>query len=490
MTPHNTPSADIARRSITSVGWNVVVSIVQVAVGLVRSVLLARLLPVETFGVYGYAGSIVAMTAAFADFGMSGAFLHRAPETQDEGEAARIYFTLLSAFASVWALCLGGFALICTQGHNRIALLLLTLTQLGAFLAHVPRMILVRRVVHRRLALIQITDVLVSAAIALSLAWRGAGLWALLSTNVVTLTVNLALLYLWRPVWRPRLTWQPEGMRYFLRFGVQNLLSGLLLRALDRVDDLWTGTYLGKRPMGFYSRAYAFATYPRTFLAEAVNKVAGGTYAELKSNRKALSQAFFRSNAFLVRTGFLVGGLLFLIAPELVRVVLGSKWLPMLEAFRLMLVYTLLDPVKITVGNLFVAVGAPQRVVRARLIQLVVLVIGLLIMGPRWGIAGVALAVDLMLIAGMGLLFWQAREYVDFSVSRLFGVPTMGLVAGLALALAGATMPIVDGSDWRTGVVKSTIFSVIYGGSLLVLERDQLKRLYQELRQALRREAL
>lgn len=267
-------------------------------------------------------------------------------------------------------------------------------------------------------------------------------------------------------------------------------MSGLLLRALDRVDDLWTGTFLGERPMGFYSRAYAFATYPRSFLAEAVNKVAGGAYAELKSDRKALSRAFFRSNAFLVRTGFLVGGLLFLIAPELVRIVLGSKWLPMLEAFRLMLVYTLLDPVKITVGNLFVAVGAPERVVRTRLVQLAVLVIGLLTMGPRWGIAGVALAVDIMLMTGMGVLLWQAREYVDFSLRRLFGVPAVGLIVGLGLALASVTMPMVDGSDWRTGIAKSVIFAVIYGGSLLVLERDQLKRLYQEARQALSRETL
>jgi O-antigen/teichoic acid export membrane protein len=351
-------------------------------------------------------------------------------------------------------------------------------------------MILVRRVVHRRLALIQMTDVLVSAIIALFLAWIGAGLWALLSTSIVTLLANVALLYVWRPVWRARFIWQPEGMRYFLHFGVQNLLSGLLLRALDRVDDLWTGTFLGERPMGFYSRAYAFATYPRSFLAEAVNKVAGGAYAELKSDRKALSRAFFRSNAFLVRTGFLVGGLLFLIAPELVRIVLGSKWLPMLEAFRLMLVYTLLDPVKITVGNLFVAVGAPERVVRTRLVQLAVLVIGLLTMGPRWGIAGVALAVDIMLMTGMGVLLWQAREYVDFSLRRLFGVPAVGLIVGLGLALASVTMPMVDGSDWRTGIAKSVIFAVIYGGSLLVLERDQLKRLYQEARQALSRETL
>ena len=45
-------SNDLARRSVSSVGWNVAGSMSGMAVLFVRSVLLARLLPVETFGVY------------------------------------------------------------------------------------------------------------------------------------------------------------------------------------------------------------------------------------------------------------------------------------------------------------------------------------------------------------------------------------------------------------------------------------------------------
>lgn len=451
-----------------------VVSFTQVVVGLARSVLLARLLPVEAFGVYRYAGSIVAISAVLADFGMSGAFLHRAPETENEGQAASTYFTLLLLFAVVWTVVLGSYALVFAVGQNRLALLVLTLTQFGAFLCHVPRVILIRRVVHRRLAVIGISNVLLSAIVAVLLAWRGLELWALLSTNLVTLMVNTLLLYVWRPVWKPDLAWRAEGAGYFLQFGAQNLFSGLLLRALDRVDDLWIGAYLGETPMGFYSRAYAFATYPRTFLAEAVNKVAGGTYAELKGDRKRLSKAFFRSNAFLVRSGFFLAGFLFLTAPELVRIVLGQKWMPMLSAFRLMLVYTLLDPIKITVGNLFVAVGQPQRVVRARSIQLAVLLGGLFLMGPVLDIAGVALAVDLMLIVGMGILLSQARAHVDYSLPRLFGVPTLALIVGLLLGRGSATLLMAGATTWEAGIVKGGTFCASYLSLFALLERKYI----------------
>lgn len=464
----------IARRSIESITWNAAASVVQVGVGIVRSVLLARLLPVDVFGVYGMAISTVRLSGLVANFGMGGAFLHRSPETEDEDEAAAVLLTLKLVFGCVWAILLSVGALRYATGSDRVALLTLTSVQWGIILTEVPQMILVRRVVHRRLALLQSVNLVLSAVAAILLAWQGLELWALLSTDIITLIVSAFLLYIWRPVWRPRLTWSPKAMRYFLSFGSRNLLAEGLLRALDKVDDLWTGAYLGRTALGYYSRAYSFATYPRSILAQSINKVSGGTYAELAERRKPLSQAFFRTNAFLVRSGFLLGGLLVLVAPELIRLLLGTKWLPMLTAFRLMLVFTLFDPIKVTVANLFLAVGRPEKVVRARAVQLGVMATGLLILGPPLGIAGVALAVDAMLVVGIVLLLWQAREYVDFSMWTLFAAPAIGLILGMGLARAAITLPGILDSPWRSGSVKIAVFAIVYGLLLLILERHQL----------------
>jgi O-antigen/teichoic acid export membrane protein len=226
--------------------------------------------------------------------------------------------------------------------------------------------------------------------------------------------------------------------------------------------------------LGLYSRAYRFATYPRIILASPINLVAGGTYAELKGNRLRLSQAFFRANAFLIRSGFFVAGLLALVAPEFIRLGLGSKWMPMLDTFRLMLVFTLLDPIKVTVASLFVAVGRPEKVVQARFVQLVVLVVGLFLLGPPMGITGVALVVDGMLVVGIALLLWQARAYVNYSPFKLFGVPLVGLSMGLVLARLAIVLPGVLGSDWRTAGVKIGVFVFVYGGILMGFERQSV----------------
>jgi O-antigen/teichoic acid export membrane protein len=471
----------LARRSVTSVAWNSVASVVNVVVLFVRSVMLARLLPVETFGIYAGATAVVNLTVIVAAFGMGGAFLHRTSETEDEEQTAAVHLTLKLIFVFVWAGFMVAGTLLFATGETRTALLLLTFTAAGIQIAQTPELILIRRVVHRRLALLQLVNALLTTAVAVGLAWQGVTLWALLATDVVTMVLTVVMLYLWRPVWRPRLTWAPDVMRYFLRFGSQNFLAAVLLRALDKVDDLWTRFYLGTTPMGYYSRAYSFATYPRSILATPINTVAGGTYAELKGDRQRLSQAFFRVNAFLVRSGFFLGGLLVLIAPEFIRLVLGVKWLPMLTAFRLMLVFTLFDPIKSTVASVLVAVGQPGQVVKARSVQLVVLVGGLFLLGPSMDIAGVALAVDGMLVVGIVILLWQVRAHVDFSPRRLFLAPAGALIAGLAFGLLVAEIPWISGSDWRSGFAKGFVFTFVYGAVLIGVEGKSLYSMLEVL---------
>ncbi|MEA3337468.1 MAG: oligosaccharide flippase family protein [Chloroflexota bacterium] len=476
-------SESLSKRSITSASWNIGASIITVAVLFVRSILLARMLPVDTFGVYAGASAIVGLTVILPNFGMGGAFLHRAPETENEDRAAAVHFSLKLVFLLVWAVLLGAAAWVFAENPLRTAILVLLIATFGMQLAETPRLILTRRVVHRRLALLQVLRALATTMVAIALAFRGADLWALLATDLTAMLLTLLVLYVWRPVWRPHLAWFSGVVDYYLRFGSRNFVAVALMKALDKIDDLWTGFYLGATALGFYSRAYTFAIYPRRFLAMPINLVAGGTYAELKNDRHRLSQAFFRTNAFLVRTGFLLAGLLLLVAPEFILLLLGEKWLPMLDAFRLMLVFTLLDPIKTTVGDVFIAVGRPEVLVRARTAQLVILLIGLFTLGATFGISGVALAVDAMLIAGMAILFWQARSHVDFSLRRMFAIPSLALVLGIAATFAVLSGLGIDNANWYTAILKTTAFSTTYLGILLLLERAQVLEMLAMLRQ-------
>ncbi|MCD6402083.1 MAG: oligosaccharide flippase family protein, partial [Anaerolineales bacterium] len=248
---------DLLERSFNSVSWNALSNSIQVIIGFLRMWLLARWLPVEVFGKYGMAMAIIGISGIFANFGMGGAFLNRTTETESEQNAAETHFTLKLLFTIVWAGLLFWLSFNYFEGEKRLMLNVLTITTGGVHLTQTASLILVRRVVHRRLALKNLISVSLSAFVAIILAWRGVTLWALLSTNIVSMIVNIYMLYLWRPVWRPKLRWSWEEMRYFLTFGWQNMIAITLLKILNNVDDLWTGFYLGDKALGLYSRAYS-----------------------------------------------------------------------------------------------------------------------------------------------------------------------------------------------------------------------------------------
>ncbi|MCC7130707.1 MAG: oligosaccharide flippase family protein [Anaerolineae bacterium] len=465
----------LAQRSLRSAGWTTLANLIALPVTFTQSVLLARLLPVEYFGAFAWATAVVLLSGAPFEFGLANAFLHRAPESEEEPRAAAVFFTLRLAFMTLWALLLTAAVwLFFADALRRLALTVLVGATYLQSLMYVPRLTLVRRVEHRRPALIDLTISLVSAALSLAIAFTTRSIWALLISAVVGVVVSFAGFYLWQPFWKPRLVWDPPAMRYFLGFGGKNLLNNLLDTALDNLDNLWTGYALGDRLLGYYSRAFKFATYPRLLLANPLNAVVMGTYAEAKYDRRRLSRAFFQTNAFLARSGFLLAGWLAVIAPEFIRLLIGARWLPMLSAFRLMLLFCMLDPIKASVANVLVAVGQPEKITRVRLAQLAVLLVGLFALGARFEIAGVALAMDLMALCGALLALGYARAHVDVSLWKLFAAPALALAAALGLTYAAAAALPPGAADWLSGALKTLVFGGVYMLALFALEGRQL----------------
>jgi O-antigen/teichoic acid export membrane protein len=465
----NTPKASLAQRSITSVSWNAAAMIISLPIGFVQSILLARLLPVAVFGIVAGMTSLATLSGAIFEFGLAAAYIHRSPETEDEEQATRVFFTLRVLFGLAWAVCLVVIAVIFFDGLRQLTILILAVMGFGSRFVDAPR------------TLLDLLTTLGVFAASVLLAVFTRSIWALLISPFISLTLAVFTLLVWKPVWRPHLAWNKSIIRYFLNFGGRTVVASVLGVALDHVDDLWTNLYLGDLKLGYYSRAFKFALYPRSILADPVYSVATATYAELKYKRQRLSQAFFRINALLIRSGFLLGGWLAIIAPHFIRIFLGDKWMPMVDAFRLMLLYTLLDPVKNTIAGLLVAVGKPEKISFARVVQLLVLLIGLFTLGFRYQIAGVALAVDLMLLVGIVLLLFFVNPYVDFSLPRLFLVPVISLIVGIGMSWLVSVVWSFQSSDWLSLIVKSLVFTIGYLGVLLSLEGRLLYQSINEL---------
>lgn len=468
-------SDDIALQTVGGSVYSVGASAVTLTLGFVRAVIMARLLLPEHFGVTTLALFYLNLASQLRALGIDNALIHRKDPDDD---VLATYFTMRVGQVAISVFALVALIPLLGRLHSNVPLLppiLLAYVGIGMVkgLNGVQTTILSKRMAFRQLAITDVIGSITMTVVGPGLAWLGFGVWSIvaeLASGMLSRAIAVWLIY---RAWRPRLGWNGQIARWFWNYGSKIWVGTNVTFLLDRFDDWWVGTYLGADPLGFYSRAYEFARYPRKAIANPVLSVFYPAFAQLQDDRQRLSRAFFRPTSLMVRAGALFSLILILIAPEFIQLLLGERWLPMVFTFQLMIVYTLLDPLLVAASNLLAATGYPGKIAKTRVIQALIFIPAVVILGPRLGIEGVALAADLMVFVGAVLLFWHTREVVNYSQRTLWFWPSVGVLFTSALTLASA--PLLDGyALWIALVAKLVFISVIYLGLLWLTERRQL----------------
>ncbi len=466
-------SETVLSKSVRGSGYNIAVSAVTIVLGFVRTVLLMRLLAPDQFGIVALALFLMTFLTPFSAFGIDFALIQK----QDAGkETFSTHFVMRLALA----LIVLGVGFIASPFLRRIYadqvvvvdvfLVLLSLNVLAASFS-TPGVILRREMRFGSMALLNLASSLAMTITAPLLAYLGAGLWSLVAEQAVSPLVRWIGLWGFIRPWRLSLRFDWSEAKSALRFGRQVFSATVLGILLDRFDDFWTGTALGATALGYYSRAYEMAQYPERVLATPITSVFFSTYAAVQEDKEELSKAFFRSSSFLVRVGLLMAVVLLATAPEITLILFGEVWLPIVPVFRLMLVYIMLNPIYVNLSYLIIGVGRPGGLTRVRMMQVVLFVVAVIISAYLWGIKGVAMAANLMMLSGTLVLLAYSRRFVSFSLSRMFVWPMVATTASIAIGYL--TIQSVQWTSlWWTLILKSLSISGVYILILYLTERQ------------------
>lgn len=465
----------LAAKTVKGSAYSIAASAVTMVLGFGRSVLMARLLAPEDFGVVAFALTFLNFTTPLRDFGLDQALIHyKLDEDASLDDVLAVHFSLRSVLIGLFVLLLLAAIPILRYAYPQKTMLIpvllgLTVGEIARGLGATPTAYLQKEMHFKALIVLQVLTSLSMTIVGPLMAWYGWGVWAIVGERISGVIV--ATLFVWafiRP-WRLRLKFDVEKIKWYLTYGKFIFVTHGLERALEEFDDFWIGTSLGNLALGYYSKSYEFALYPRRIISDPLTKVVFPLFAKLQDNRLQLSKAYFRFSSLVTRVGFLLGGVLILGAPDFVYLVLGEKWMPMVTTFQLMILYVLLDPLAMIGASLVQAVGHPDFWTRVRVVQ-VVLFVPAVILGSRlWQINGVALATDLALLVGLVLLFFQNRRLVDVSLRRLFGFPTLALLVGAGISWQLSANLVVE-SHLINGILTVLAFVSIYSMILLLTE--------------------
>jgi len=413
-------------------------------------IVLARLLDPTDFGLVGMVTAITGFLSLFREFGLSTATIQRS-EITDEQTSTLFWINILVGVV----LCLMSVAIApLVASFYREPRLDLIMGLLGvAFVFNAAGVqhaaLLQRQLRFTALAVTDVVSLLISTALALSLAINGYGYWSLVAWSVsqpLTSTIQLWFHCRWIPG-RPLLN---VGAGSMVRFGSIVTLNMLVVHIAYNLDKVLLGRFWGAGVVGIYGRAYQLITLPTEQINGAIGSIAISALSRLQDDPERLWNYFRKGYSLVLAVTVPIPIICALFADEIIVVMFGPKWTDAIPVFRLLapavLVLAIINPT----GWLLVALGMIERSLRIALVIAPLVITGCVV-GLPYGAKGVALgfSIAMMLWLVPHLLWCFSGTGVAFRdmvvvIRRPLVAGIVGALCAFAVrALIGPTLPVL-----------------------------------------------
>jgi O-antigen/teichoic acid export membrane protein len=414
-------------------GWKLVgqgfAQVTSVAVG----ILLAHLLTPGQFGLAGMALVFTGFAGVFTDLALGPALVQRANINEEDRSTA--FWTSLVAGIVLTAIAAGLAPLVADFFSMPAVRPLFYVSATIFFLSSLSvtqSALLTREMNFRSLEIRGMVSAIAGAALAVPLAFAGAGAWTIVGQALFTSIVSVVLLWRLSP-WRPRFVYSFESLRTLGSFGMKTLASQVLGYLSLNMDNVLVGRYLGSRALGLYAVAYNVMFLPVGRISQPIQQVVFAAFAKLQHDPVRLSEAWRRGNQLIsaLNVPAFVG--MAVIAPDFVPVVLGHKWHAAVPVLQLLSLAGVAQSFQTLNWSTVQALGRAGVMLRVRLFS-APLTLAAFAFGLRWGVVGVAglyAAARFIILAVSTVVTCRTLTFPIFRVVR-----ESSLVAALSIAMA------------------------------------------------------
>ncbi|MBD2007131.1 lipopolysaccharide biosynthesis protein [Trichocoleus sp. FACHB-40] len=397
---------DLKSRSVRGGAVTMITQGCKFVLNMGSTVLLARLLTPQDYGLVGMVATVTGLVGLFKDMGLSTATVQKA-----EINHAQIstLFWLNVVFSIATMLITAAIAPLIAWFYGEPRLIWITLVSAIGFifggLTVQHQALLNRQMRFGALAIIDIVSMLIGVATAIVLALNGAGYWALV---LMPLAMGMSsALGVWVMCgWRPGLPVRHSGVSSMLAFGANLTGFGIINYFARNLDNLLIGRYWGAQQLGLYSKAYALLLLPINQINAPIASVALPTLSRLVDSPDRYRQAYLRIVEKLLMLTMPI--MVFMIATSdwLVQLLLGSQWGETSRIFALLGIAGLIQPLANSTGWLFMSQDRAHDMFKWGFIGGTTAIVSF-VAGLPWGAAGVAASYSLVWICVcMPLLFW------------------------------------------------------------------------------------
>ena len=214
------------------------------------------------YGLIVFTTPFLVLVAMLTDLGMTSA-ITRAPTLSRDEAGAAMGAMLTGGIAAAALLVAAAWPIERAIGMAGLAPVMAAMAGVVvlSIAAATPRALLERDLRYARIAQVEAAAIALAAALALVVAWHGAGVWSLVLYNLLVQAMRFVAFW-----WATRTTLRPNRrfaqLGPLLSFGGWVLANNLLNFLARNSDNLLIGAWLGSAAVGVYGLAYQFMLAP------------------------------------------------------------------------------------------------------------------------------------------------------------------------------------------------------------------------------------
>lgn len=328
------------------------------SIGLISTLILARMLTPADFGLVAMAMAVVALLQLMGAFGFDTALIQRQNTERKHFDTAWTFGVIFGISTAVLLLVL---ALPAASFYREPRLeLMLPALAVAALIGGFENIGTVafrkeldfgkefRFLLAKRLAGFVVT-------VTLALVFRN--FWALIAGTVTGKLMAVFISYKLHP-YRPRLTL--AARHDLMHFSKWIFISNLILFLHSRSADFILGRTVGSHGLGVYNIASEIATMPSTELIAPLNRAVYPAYARLATEQSLLQARFLEVFGIICLVAFPIAGGLYCLAEQIVSLLLGPQWHETAPIMKIIGICGLLGALQSNMYLVILAIGKPK----------------------------------------------------------------------------------------------------------------------------------
>lgn len=436
-------SISLKQSIIHGVFWQGLERVGSYGIGFVISIILARLLSPEEFGVIAIMMVFITLSQVFIDSGFSTALIQK--KDMEQADCCSVFYINIVMSLIIYGILFLASPFIADFYETEDLTLYLHVFSLVIIIRSfslIQNALLRKRMLFHLSFRISWVALIISGAVGISMAYSGCGVWSLIAQQLTNAIVTVILQWFWVK-WRPQWLFDWNRTKDLFNFGWKIFCSNFLDTLYNDIYSIVIGKIADLKMLSFYDRGKHYPQLGMNIINSTIGNVLLPAFSELQDDRKKmkeLAQRGLKNIMFAVTPAL---AFLFVFADSITILLLTEKWLPCVIFMRLCCITFFFWPFHTTNLQIITACGRGDVFLILEVIKKVQEAV-IIAITYRYGVIPMVAAGAAMGLVGVFENGWYNRKLIDYAPwQQLWDiVPAVTITVGVSVISYFISLPV------------------------------------------------